>query len=158
MRENHNFFLGFLNLFSFFRVGPDSAQPFRLGQNWAGPSEWIICRTWTVSSSSACQFIVANGGVKWEATLRRRRSCCHWLGVRLEVVWSWKTRGWWRCWWRVLATRVAVGERRNWFAEERERLTVALGGRLVASCGGAGGGWNEGGRGREKTAETWQRG
>jgi hypothetical protein len=55
-----------------------------------------------------------------------------------------------------------VGERRNWFAEERERFTVALGGWLVvvlASCGGAGGssGWwleRRGERGRKQTAET----
>ena len=50
-----------------------------------------------------------------------------------------------------------MGERRNWFAEERERFTVAFGGRLVvllASYGGvgggeAGGGWN----GRKKEGE-----
>ena len=71
------------------------------------------------------------------------------------MVWLWKTRGLWRRWWRVLAAGVIVGERRNWFAEERERFTVAFGGRLVvllASYGGvgggeAGGGWN--GRKRE---------
>jgi len=44
-----------------------------------------------------------------------------------------------------LAGRVAVGERRNQFAEERERFTVALGGRLVAYCGGEAG--DEGGGG-----------
>jgi Na+-transporting NADH:ubiquinone oxidoreductase subunit NqrF len=26
------------------------------------------------------------GRVKWEATLRRRRSCCRWLGVKLAEV------------------------------------------------------------------------
>jgi len=42
-----------------------------------------------------------------------------------------------------------MGERRNRFAEERESFTVALGGWLVAYCGGAGGGeaGDEGGGG-----------
>jgi len=133
------FWKGFWIYFHFTRVGLDPTQPFELGQNWPGPSEWIICRTWIVSSRSACNFTVANGGVEWEATLRRRRGCCHWPRVRLEVVWSWKTRGWLRRWWRVLAAGVAVGERRNRFVDERERFTMALDGRLVASCGGAGG-------------------
>jgi len=48
-----------------------------------------------------------------------------------------------------------VGERRNRFIEERERFTVALGGRLVAYCGGAGGG--EAGGGSSWRLERWWR-
>jgi len=65
-----------------------------------------------------------------------------------------------------LAAGVAMGERRNWFVEERERFMVALGGWLVvvlASCGRAGGssGWWlewQGERGRKQTAETGTKG
>ena len=49
-----------------------------------------------------------------------------------------------------MVAAVAVGERRNWFAEERERFTVALTGQMVvvlASCGAAGGGEAGGGSG-----------
>jgi hypothetical protein len=59
-----------------------------------------------------------------------------------------------------------VGERRNRFAEERERFTVALGGRLVAYRGEASGGsgwrlerqlWKRwtGKEGKWKQGEDW---
>jgi hypothetical protein len=35
---------------------------------------------------SACNFAVVDGGVKWEATLRRRRSYCYWPDVKLAEV------------------------------------------------------------------------
>ena len=40
-------------------------------------------------SVAACSGLVEEEG----GEAGRRRSCCHWPGVRLEVVWSWKTRG-----------------------------------------------------------------
>jgi len=77
----HIFFL----LFFWGRARPN--QTFGPGHNWPGPSEgWINCRTWTISSRSACNFAVADDGVKWEATLRRRRSCCHWSGMKMAKV------------------------------------------------------------------------
>jgi len=72
-----------LNIFS----SSLSGEPKHLGWAITDPAqEWIIFRTWTVSSRSACNFVVADGRVKWEATLWRRRSCCHWLGVKLTEV------------------------------------------------------------------------
>jgi len=62
--------LYFLSLL-FGGAGPDPAKHLGWAINLPGPSEgWINCRTWTVSSRSACNFAVADGRVMWEATLR----------------------------------------------------------------------------------------
>ena len=74
-------------------------------------------------------------------------------------------QGWWlrlwQRWWLVAEEAKEEEENGRGCREERERFTVALGGRLVASCGGANGGKtsDEGGGGwrprlREKEERT----
>ena len=94
--------------------------------------KWIICRTWTVSSRSACNFAVAAGGVKWEATLLGEKqllspawsevggglgSCpeagggiCGGVGATAADSGEGRKLKWW-CWWAA----AAVEEKRRSF-------------------------------------------
>ena len=149
------FFLLFLG-----GVGPD--QPIRLSHNWLGSMPClIICRNVNnYCSRSACNRTVAEAvdgrrrrlpGSVVTAVIRR----LSWWSGRLRCEERWKS------WWPVAEEAKEEEENGRGCREERERFTVTLGGRLMASYGGADGGKpsDEGGGGwRPQRRETEEKG
>ena len=145
--------------FSFFffifwgRAGP--SLTLGLGQYWPGPkSMLIICRTWTVVHVlHATEMVTENRGW-WRSGS---------LEARVSVVI--KRLSWW-FWWRFCEERWSESftGRRGRFLQKWERgrnggCFRRGGGRLVvklATCGGAGGGWN--GKEREGEKKLQKRG
>jgi len=145
-------------------VGP--GQTSQLGWAITGPAQMpclIICR----NVNSYCSRSACNRTVAEAADGRRRRlpGSVVMTVIRRLSWWSGRRRceERWKSWRPVAEEAKEEEENGRGCREEREGFTVALGGRLVASCGGAdggktsdegGGGWSSGEREGKKNCRN----
>ena len=144
------------HIFSLF-FGPGQTRPIRLGHNWPDPKLMlIICRTWTVVHVlHATEMVAENEGCRRSGSLEAGVSAV----IRRLCWWFWWRR--WEEWWpesitgegRRILQRWERGRNGDCFRNEGDQRVVGL-----ATCGGAGGGSNGGGREGETNCRNEGRG